>query len=151
MILDITKYPEGHYHHTLKESPNRIGLESFGDTKFVGELLYEIDIRKHGTTCALNITMRGTAMLTCVRCLDIFMDLVEAKFSLLVLIRPEVNKDEEEDRIMTRSGKVNISERSRDEMILALPRYPLCSPDCKGLCPVCGINLNKESCEHNAK
>ena len=31
----------------------------------------------------------------------------------------------------------------RDAFIQALPFTPLCSPDCKGLCPQCGIDLNK--------
>jgi uncharacterized protein len=27
-----------------------------------------------------------------------------------------------------------------------LPMKPLCRPDCKGLCPQCGLNLNDEAC-----
>ncbi|MBI5608822.1 MAG: DUF177 domain-containing protein [Deltaproteobacteria bacterium] len=30
--------------------------------------------------------------------------------------------------------------------LLALPAVPLCDPDCKGLCPQCGTNLNRETC-----
>ena len=26
---------------------------------------------------------------------------------------------------------------------------PLCADDCKGLCPVCGKNLNRETCDCN--
>ncbi len=33
-----------------------------------------------------------------------------------------------------------------DEFVMMLPTYPLCSPDCKGLCPVCGQNLNLGEC-----
>ena len=30
--------------------------------------------------------------------------------------------------------------------MLALPPNPLCRPDCKGLCPECGANLNEGMC-----
>jgi uncharacterized protein len=32
-------------------------------------------------------------------------------------------------------------------LVLDAPSSPLCRPDCKGLCPVCGIDRNVESCE----
>ena len=31
------------------------------------------------------------------------------------------------------------------------PFVVLCKPDCKGLCPVCGANLNEGDCEHVAQ
>jgi uncharacterized protein len=31
-------------------------------------------------------------------------------------------------------------------LLLSLPTRPLCREDCRGLCPHCGINLNRESC-----
>lgn len=33
-----------------------------------------------------------------------------------------------------------------EELLLALPMVPLCHPDCLGLCPGCGVDLNKERC-----
>ncbi|MBO5784145.1 MAG: DUF177 domain-containing protein, partial [Clostridia bacterium] len=30
------------------------------------------------------------------------------------------------------------------------PTKLLCSPDCKGLCPICGQDLNRGSCDHTA-
>ena len=37
---------------------------------------------------------------------------------------------------------------ARDVIALALPEQILCRPDCKGLCPVCGKDLNVEPHEH---
>lgn len=34
----------------------------------------------------------------------------------------------------------------REVLLLDAPLVPLCRPDCKGLCPVCGADLNTESC-----
>jgi uncharacterized protein len=33
-----------------------------------------------------------------------------------------------------------------DAVLLELPQAPLCSPDCKGLCPTCGVDRNREAC-----
>ena len=35
----------------------------------------------------------------------------------------------------------------REQFYLALPMKPLCGDDCKGLCPVCGTNLNRGTCD----
>lgn len=37
-----------------------------------------------------------------------------------------------------------------EEIILATPQAPLCRPDCTGLCPVCGADLNESPHEHAA-
>jgi DUF177 domain-containing protein len=34
----------------------------------------------------------------------------------------------------------------REQLLLAVPTYPVCKDDCKGLCPVCGANLNDREC-----
>jgi len=42
---------------------------------------------------------------------------------------------------------IDLGEEIRQEMILANPAKVLCSKDCKGICPQCGMNLNKEQCK----
>ena len=45
---------------------------------------------------------------------------------------------------------VNLTEDMREAIILTFPAYPICRPDCKGLCAMCGINLNNEACDCRA-
>lgn len=40
----------------------------------------------------------------------------------------------------------DLTENLREDILLALPQNPLCNPDCKGLCPVCGQDLNEKTC-----
>ena len=42
--------------------------------------------------------------------------------------------------------EVDISGDVRDELLIELPMNPLCKEACKGLCPVCGTDLNKKRC-----
>lgn len=45
------------------------------------------------------------------------------------------------------SGKViDLDPILREQILLALPGYPVCKDECKGLCPVCGANLNDREC-----
>ena len=55
---------------------------------------------------------------------------------------------QESDTILTVPGmKLDVDELVYTEVVLDLPTKHLCSAECKGLCPVCGKNLNVESCE----
>ncbi len=52
--------------------------------------------------------------------------------------------DAEED---VYTGKaIDLDPILREQTLLALPSYPVCRDDCKGLCPVCGTNLNEREC-----
>ena len=44
------------------------------------------------------------------------------------------------------SGSLDLSRAVRGEMILASNPYVVCDPECKGLCPRCGANLNEGAC-----
>jgi len=53
-------------------------------------------------------------------------------------------KEAEED---VYTGKViDLDPILREQVLLALPAYPVCQESCKGLCSVCGGNLNEREC-----
>ena len=35
---------------------------------------------------------------------------------------------------------------AKEQVLLSLPMRSICRPDCKGLCPQCGVNRNREAC-----
>jgi len=41
---------------------------------------------------------------------------------------------------------LDLTEVVRQNLLLAIPMSSLCSPQCRGLCPDCGANLNEEPC-----
>ena len=43
--------------------------------------------------------------------------------------------------------EVDLTDDVREELLLAVPSCFYCSPDCKGICPMCGTNLNHASCD----
>jgi uncharacterized protein len=48
-----------------------------------------------------------------------------------------------------REGELDLSAWARDQIAFVLPEQILCRPDCAGLCPVCGKDLNEEPHEHD--
>lgn len=45
-----------------------------------------------------------------------------------------------------RGKEIDLDPIVREQLLLALPGYPVCKDDCKGLCAVCGANLNEREC-----
>jgi uncharacterized protein len=56
--------------------------------------------------------------------------------------------DEELKTPYLQDDRLDLSAWARDAVALALPDKILCRPDCAGLCPVCGRDLNAEPHEH---
>ena len=50
-----------------------------------------------------------------------------------------------------RDLEVDLTDEVREELLLAFPSCFYCSPDCKGICPMCGANLNHASCSCNTQ
>ena len=46
-------------------------------------------------------------------------------------------------------GRLDLAQWARDSLVLSLPEQILCRPDCAGLCPECGRDLNREPHEHD--
>ena len=46
---------------------------------------------------------------------------------------------------------IDLTDDVRQEVILAYPMVPVCSPGCCGLCAVCGQNLNTGTCPHHVE
>ena len=84
----------------------------------------------------------------CVRCLNDLSQPLETEFTELYAFTPQ--SVTESGLLLPESGYINLSPLVREYMLLAMPISPLCSPDCKGLCPICGENLNEVTCLHQA-
>jgi len=90
----------------------------------------------------------------CARCLDPVVHDVDRDFDLLY--RPqgvdrkgeEVSISEAETEIGYYQGEgLLLEDVLREQVLLATPVKMVCREDCKGLCPICGRNLNQEPCD----
>ncbi|HET9947966.1 MAG TPA: DUF177 domain-containing protein [Longimicrobiales bacterium] len=84
----------------------------------------------------------------CRRCLDPVSTEVDEE---LTMVFAESGSDEASDGADVYTydpsrGVVDLAEAVREELILAMNPYVVCDPECRGLCPRCGANLNEGDC-----
>ena len=91
-------------------------------------------------------TVRATAVARCVRCLREFDQEVEAEVRELFTLGQA--DDEDEGYAVLPDDRLPLDTMARDALVLGFPAFPLHSPDCAGLCPVCGADRNRVACGH---
>ena len=62
------------------------------------------------------------------------------------VLAEEKQEEDSDEIILLEHDEVDLAELARDAFILDMDTKTLCSEDCKGLCPGCGVNLNREPC-----
>jgi uncharacterized protein len=96
---------------------------------------------------------QGRFQVPCARCIEPVEHALSAEFDLL--FRPLGADQDPPDRSIAASeaeigyyqdGGLLLEDVLREQVLLSLPAKTLCQPDCKGLCPRCGSNLNTETC-----
>jgi len=88
----------------------------------------------------------GRLELECVRCLAPFQQSLHS--SLTELYAFDQRSVSESNLLVPETGQIDLEPLFREYALLEIPIQPLCKPDCKGLCPVCGEDLNKTDCGH---
>ncbi len=80
------------------------------------------------------------------RCLAPAAAVVEADAREYHATDPSADDELRSDYVV--EGDLDLDAWARDQIALSLPDQILCRPDCAGLCPVCGKDLNVEPHEH---
>ncbi|HVS33400.1 MAG TPA: DUF177 domain-containing protein [Thermoanaerobaculia bacterium] len=102
---------------------------------------------------------RFTADLTCSRCVEPYPFANVSSFHVRFRPRPEGIEENEEIEISAQEEldvefyserTVPLRDLALEQIQLSIPMKPLCDESCLGLCPVCGANRTRESCECEA-
>jgi len=113
----------------------------------------DLHLVKTGDTYSVVGEVRLRARLDCSRCLRPFEE--ELSWTLEVVfqragkgqsVQGQGSFEEDLERIAHDATHIDLTERVREALLLALPIKPLCGPECAGLCPVCGQDLNVGRC-----
>ena len=147
MIVDLTG--------VLKETGNKLDLSGsldLDDVKYLGEDFHFIgtplingSIFNNGKSLILKAKVDLCLGVRCARCMQ---DLEESfSFELEeALVREEDVSDPDGDQIVFTGSEIDLTEIVQAGFFMNVPGKFLCSENCKGLCPDCGVNLNLESC-----
>lgn len=93
-----------------------------------------------------HVQMEALTPTVCVRCLTPFEQPLQVDFTELYAFSPR--QMSESGLLFPESGVIDLAPLVREYMWLEVPIQPVCRPDCKGLCPVCGANQNEVVCHH---
>jgi len=87
----------------------------------------------------------------CSRCLDNFNETLQVPFEeqFRIVEDGDAESSEDDEAVPVTEERIDLSPFLAEELVVQLPYAPLCSEDCKGLCPECGMNLNEQSCGCN--
>jgi len=95
---------------------------------------------------AFSVEGTATTLLNsiCARCAETFAEPLEFSFEEHFCKTAEL--DEESESYTYEGDRLSLDQAVMDNLYLHLPLTSVCSEDCKGLCPVCGVNRNHVSC-----
>lgn len=111
-----------------------IALEDDEDFKTKSPLTIMGKIERAGDELVAQVVVSGNFEFSCGRCLETLEQKRDEKLQLYFDIEKETDV-------------INLGEDIRQELILNFSNVFLCDENCRGLCPHCGANLNKEECD----
>ena len=105
----------------------------------------QLTVSRAGTGTVFELAFETRLHGPCYRCL------ADATLAMPIYAREYEATDPDSEELRTpylEDDKLDLSAWARDAVALALPDQILCRPDCAGLCPVCGKDLNTEPHAH---
>jgi uncharacterized protein len=133
--------------------------QAHDDFRVVVPASLQFDIFKDKRQFRLVGRVQTVLELLCSRCLEPFELPVDAEFDLryhphTAAVAGEPEREVEEDDLTTsfyEHDEIDLRLLMQEQFYLTLPMKPLCEAGCQGLCPTCGTNLNRGTCECNTQ
>ena len=113
-----------------KVAPEENWEEALGQNPS-GDCRIELEFSVGGDSVLLEGKIQGEWTQTCSRCLERHSQKLDASLQETYPLSQDV---------------IDAAEEVRQALIMSLPSRCLCAPDCRGLCPKCGANLNQGEC-----
>jgi uncharacterized protein len=125
---------------------------------FVEPVTVNGKVRLAGPEVFVNGHIETLVQVECDRCLKQVEIPVKADFDLQYITGAEYETSavaeltEDAMSVSVFDGEtIDVDEIVKEQILLAVPTRLLCQPDCKGICPVCGIDKNTGDCECETK
>jgi uncharacterized protein len=153
MRIEIDKLTEAGQPFAHTYAPGELSLE-----EEYARLLSEVKLAGQVSRKRQRVHVRGSVgaeiEVSCDRCLAPARVPVEAEFDLSY-DPPDAdeageNTELQPDDLVTSvytGESLDMDELVREQLLLALPTRSLCRAECQGLCPTCGVDLNKQRCD----
>ncbi|MFM7860230.1 MAG: YceD family protein [Candidatus Nanopelagicaceae bacterium] len=86
----------------------------------------------------------------CIRCLDPVEIEINKSFQELYSYKPnpDLSEEEQADQLLMDGDYIDLELPIRDGIVLSLPINPVCTDECEGLCPECGLKWSELPMDH---
>ena len=152
MLLDLREFEEFPARSTLRAEPGE--FKPFADgVSAVCEVKLELAIQHSGEEYFCQGEVSAGYMMECARCLAEFEQQVRQAVDFIVhgggMADSDGNLQDDETHVLLQGNdlRADVTEPVRQALVLSFPMKPLCSDNCLGICPQCGVNLNRQSCD----
>ena len=144
MLIDVDQLPS-------RGRRIRLSLPPDPEYSVLGEVSVDVRVTRSGQNVLIRGSVKFTQRLECSRCLKEIRktkeERIDALYAPAVNLQTELQlKKVDTDTLFYDGGLIDLEQPVRDAIILSIPMSPRCKPDCKGLCPRCGRDLNEEKC-----
>ena len=114
----------------------------------IKEISLKCTVNKGEKNVYITSTARTQVNFVCDSCLVDFVDVLEDDFFIFYTTDKETVKYDEEQviQLLKPGDPIDLTNGLKENLLLAIPMKIVCSKDCKGLCLICGINLNEAKC-----
>jgi DUF177 domain-containing protein len=144
--LRIRSGDQAHEHVEIEVEPLLLGGQAYAARP--NPVLAGLSVTRASSGTVLELAFEVTLEGPCFRCLTDAELPVSLSLREYQATKPESDDEQTEYLI---DDRLDLSAWTHDAIALALPDKILCRPDCAGLCPVCGKDLNAEPHEHTEK
>ncbi|NLV21364.1 MAG: DUF177 domain-containing protein [Syntrophomonadaceae bacterium] len=135
----------------LEEQGNNVYLQGTGCT-FLDKIAVELQVENTGRMFLARGNIKTVLGLPCSRCLRDTSTAIDTDIELTMARAGLAGKpDADDETIIFHGDMVDLSIPVHEAVFMAIPIIPLCRPECKGLCPVCGKDLNQGTCSCSQK
>ena len=94
----------------------------------------------------MTVDVRGDIIIPCSRCLKPYTHEIDLSFVAKLSNSADTMEDDDPNLIIYTGNRVKLDKIVYEYILLKLPIKRVCSADCKGLCPKCGTDLNRDEC-----
>jgi len=122
--------------------------------RIIGPIQVHLSLSRSRRMIHVKSRLETRVELLCARCLEPFSLSLSSQFGTALKPRPkfplaeerELNREDLESDFYE-GEEINLTSFVQDQVLLTLPQKALCREECRGLCPRCGKNLNREACQ----
>jgi len=144
-----------HSEFPVESFPVLAEMQSDGICCFNGQIFSKMTVAQEYDHVRVSGSVSAMISLVCSRCLATYPEKLNSSFTIFyrkassndIIEEDEIELSDQDLVSATYSGdEIDFTHEIQEQLAMEIPLKPLCGEDCKGLCQVCGVDLNQNSC-----